>query len=79
MNAVTIRVTLQVAGLITGAVLGRSQVTYDRVLKAAAEPQNWLTYSGDYKSWRYSKLEQINTSNAQNLALQWAFQSADLG
>ena len=35
MKAVTIRVTLAVAALITGAVLGRSQVTYDRILKAA--------------------------------------------
>ena len=57
----------------------RSQVTSDRILKAAEEPQNWLTYSGGYQSWRYSKLDQVNPSNAGNLAVQWAFQSAELG
>ena len=80
MTAATIRPTLALAVLmIGGTALSRAQVTYDRILKAADEPQNWLTYSGGYKSWRYSKLDQINPSNAGKLALQWAFQSADLG
>jgi len=79
MKIVTIRTTLALAGLIAAAPLGRSQVTYDRILKAAEEPQNWLTYSGGYQSWRYSKLDRISNSNAGTLALQWAFQSADLG
>ena len=56
-----------------------SQVTFERILSAANEPQNWLTYSGGYSSWRYSALDQINTSNASRLAMQWAFQVADLG
>jgi hypothetical protein len=25
-----------------------AQITYDRLLRAAEEPQNWLTYSGGY-------------------------------
>ena len=54
----------------------RSQVTSDRILNAAEEPQNWLTYSGDYQSWRYSKLDQVNVRTPRNLAAQWAFQSA---
>ena len=56
-----------------------SQVTYERLLKAAQEPGSWLTYSGDYSSRRYSSLDQINASNAVNLAVQWVFQSAALG
>jgi alcohol dehydrogenase (cytochrome c) len=56
-----------------------AQVTYERILNASHEPQNWLTYSGTYKSWRYSTLDQINASNASNLATQWVFQSASLG
>ena len=79
MKFTRIRVALALAGLIVSAMPGRSQVTYDRILKAAQEPQNWLTYSGDYNSWRYSKLDQINPSNAGNLAVQWAFQSSELG
>jgi alcohol dehydrogenase (cytochrome c) len=78
MKIVPTRVTLTLA-LIFSTMPARSQVTYDRILKAAEEPQNWLTYSGGYQSWRYSKLDQVNPSNAANLAVQWAFQSAELG
>jgi alcohol dehydrogenase (cytochrome c) len=56
-----------------------AQVTYERVLNASREPQNWLTYSGGYKGWRYSTLDQINASNVQHLVTQWVFQSASLG
>jgi alcohol dehydrogenase (cytochrome c) len=56
-----------------------AQLTYERVLHASQEPQNWLTYSGDYKSWRYSTLDQINASNVGRLTTQWVFQSASLG
>src|SRR5262245_39896934 len=44
-----------------------AQVTSDRILRAADEPQNWLTYSGGYASQRYSLLKQIDTSNVKNL------------
>ena len=36
-----------------------SLVTSDRILKAASEPANWLTYNGTYNSQRYSTLAQI--------------------
>ncbi len=56
-----------------------AQVTIGRILQAPQEPQNWLTYSGSYRSWRYSTLDQINVSNAVNLSVQWVFQSGSLG
>ena len=28
-----------------------AQLTYERLLKADSEPNNWLTYSGSYKGW----------------------------
>jgi len=31
-----------------------AQVTSQRLQAAASEPQNWLTYSGSYRSERYS-------------------------
>ncbi len=37
------------------------QVTFERLVNAAKEPQNWLTYSGDYAGRRFSPLDQINT------------------
>lgn len=56
-----------------------AQITSERILQAAAEPQNWLTYSGTYKSWRYSTLDQIHASNVNQLSAQWVFQTGSLG
>ena len=43
-------------------------VTYERILNAREEPQNWLTYYGAYDGQRYSPLDQINTENVRRLA-----------
>jgi alcohol dehydrogenase (cytochrome c) len=59
--------------------LAKPQVTYERVLEAAKEPQNWLTYSGNYAGWRYSKLDQINTHNVESLKAEWVLQTGALG
>src|SRR5262245_23471247 len=53
-------------------------VTSARILKASAEPQNWLTYSGGYSSHRHSQLTQINLDNAKNLEQKWTFQNESL-
>ena len=79
MNATAIRIALILAGPLIGTMPLKAQVTYERILKASQEPGNWLTYSGNYQSWRYSSLEQINASNADRLSAQWVFQSASLG
>src|ERR1700740_3237439 len=64
--------------MLTSTIL-HGQVSSERLLDAAKEPQNWLTYSGRYAGWRYSTLDEINTTNASHLAMQWAFQVGDLG
>jgi alcohol dehydrogenase (cytochrome c) len=51
-----------------------AQVTYERILGAADEPENWLTYSGDYSSKRHSKLSQISRDNVGDLSLKWVNQ-----
>lgn len=56
-----------------------AQVTSGRVLKAAEEPQNWLSYSGNYASWRYSPLDQIDAGNVRSLQAQWVFQVGEKG
>ena len=47
------------------AAASSADVTYDRLLKADREPHNWLTYSGNYSSHRYSPLSQINRGNVK--------------
>ena len=64
--------TLLLAAAAGCALFG--QLTYERLLKAEAEPHNWLTYSGSYKSWRHSSLNQINRSNVKDLKLAWVYQ-----
>src|SRR5436190_14630523 len=49
-------------------------VPYDRLLKADQEPGNWLMYSKTYNSWRFSRLDQINTENVNRLHVKWLFQ-----
>jgi alcohol dehydrogenase (cytochrome c) len=56
-----------------------AQVTSDRILRAASEPQNWLTYNGTYMSQRYSLLRQIDTTNVRNLELKWVLQNQVYG
>jgi len=60
--------------ILTGAAL-HAQVTYERLLHAATEPQNWLTYSGTYSSQRYSTLSQMTPANAKDLEMKWVFQA----
>jgi len=50
-------------------------VTYERLVKADQEPGNWLTYSNSYNSWRFSRLDQINTQTVKNLHVKWLFQA----
>jgi alcohol dehydrogenase (cytochrome c) len=53
-------------------------VTFERLLHADAEPQNWLTYSGNYNSQRYSTLSQIDRSNVAGVELKWVYQIESL-
>lgn len=53
----------------------RGQVTAERLVNAAAEPHNWLTYSGTYASRRHSALDRIDPDNVGDLEMKWVFQS----
>lgn len=66
-------------GLLCAAVGAQTApVTYERLLHAQAEPQNWLTYSGSYDSLRFSPLSQIKRTNLNRLELKWVFQAESL-
>ncbi len=56
-----------------------AQVSSDRILRAASEPRNWLTYGGTYDSRRYSQLQQITPQNVENLEQRWVLQDQVLG
>src|SRR5439155_1449948 len=46
-------------------------VTSARLVKADAEPQNWLMYWGDYRGAHYSPLSGINSTNVPQLQAVW--------
>ena len=71
--------TLALLAIAGSAHAQGGNVTADRILKAAAEPQNWLTYGGTYESQRYSTLAQITPQNVGRLEQQWVLQNQVFG
>jgi alcohol dehydrogenase (cytochrome c) len=55
------------------------QPSGDRLRNAAAEPHNWLTYSGTYAGHRYSTLRQIDPGNVKDLEMKWMLQNQVFG
>ena len=51
-----------------------SPVTWERLVNAADEPENWMMYSGTLDSQRYSRLDQINKDNVSDLEMKWSYQ-----
>jgi alcohol dehydrogenase (cytochrome c) len=67
------------SGIVGHAPPVAKDVTYERILDARSEPQNWLTYYGAYDGQRYSPLDQINTENVKQLTPAWVFQCGSVG
>jgi alcohol dehydrogenase (cytochrome c) len=74
----TVRCILVVT-LAAGSLALDAQVTTDRLLRAVDEPENWLTYSGNYAGHRHSPLRQITPANVNNIEMKWIFQDQVFG
>ncbi|MDA0280068.1 MAG: PQQ-dependent dehydrogenase, methanol/ethanol family [Proteobacteria bacterium] len=63
--------------------LGNSAVLADTPFEALLADEtngaDWLSYSGGYKSQRFSPLSQINTVNVDQLKVMWAYQMQPTG
>lgn len=57
------------------AVAART-VAFEEIVAAAANPADWLTYSGRPEGWRFSGLTDIDRRNAGDLELAWMYQSS---
>lgn len=62
-----IRFSLALAALLIGTLAS-----------AADNPANWDQYHGDYRAWRYSALDQVNTRNVKKLKIAWIHQPGDI-
>ena len=67
-------ILILVLGLLLGSQQTPAQVPYERIRRAEAEPGNWLTYSGNFQSHRFSALRQINAANVGRLKPAWVYQ-----
>src|SRR5689334_6071271 len=56
-----------VAALAAVPASAQQGITYERLLNADAESQNWLMIHGHYSNWRSSRLSQINKTNVGSL------------
>jgi alcohol dehydrogenase (cytochrome c) len=67
--------TLSLAGAATASLLMATaltpvmgaDMTFERALNVAKEPQNWLLHHGNYQGHRFSQLSEINTDTVKNL------------
>src|SRR6185437_11773011 len=73
-----LRLFIALAAVSLWAQQDSGPVTFDRILHADREPQNWLTYSGTLSGQRHSLLNQITPENVNKLELQWVFQAKSL-
>lgn len=48
-----------------------ANVTAERLVHAADEPGEWMTYGGTYSEQRFSELKQIDSRNVGQLGLEW--------
>ena len=56
-----------------------AQVSIDPTTIGHSPTTSWPTFNGDYTGERYSTLSEINASNVDRLARQWAFKIAGVG
>src|SRR5438874_13807029 len=67
--------SLSLAGALIGPLLiataltpvRAADMTNERALNPAREPQNWLLHHGNYQGHRFSQLKEINTDTVKNL------------
>ncbi|MCV0370757.1 MULTISPECIES: methanol/ethanol family PQQ-dependent dehydrogenase [Filomicrobium] len=60
------------------SMFATTAIANDDVAKNTSDPKQWAMQSGDYYNQRYSKLDQINTTNVKDLKVAWTFSTGVL-
>src|ERR1700733_14751020 len=58
----------QAQSTMAPSTTGASSTSLETLVK---DPNQWVVPSGNYAAWRYSRLNQINTSNVKDLQVAW--------
>ena len=65
--------------LCIGSSTVLADIPFEALLGDEENGADWLSYSGGYKSQRFSQLSQINTVNVGQLKVMWAYQMQPTG
>lgn len=60
-------------------VSASAQTSYEQLMVDEENGDDWLSYSGGYKSERFSPLAQINPANVSQMKVMWAYQMQAAG
>src|SRR5215212_425491 len=71
-----LRPLLILALLITSTVA--QEPSWQRLINSDKEPQNWLSYGGNYAAHRFSALDQVTRENVKSLAPVWMFPTGEV-
>ena len=70
------------ATALATALAAGSLATAPLAARAASDtanaPGDWNQYHGDYRGWRFSALDQVNTRNVKKLKMAWVHQPGDI-
>ena len=66
------------AALLAVPALAASETTWERILAADEEPENWLSHHRSLDAQRFSPLDQINRDNVAGLKLAWTLELGGL-
>jgi len=71
--------TLMLLVTLLVAIPATADVSFERLVNASNDKDSWLTYSGTYRSERFSPLADINRDNVNELKVIWAYQMQPSG
>jgi alcohol dehydrogenase (cytochrome c) len=76
----TLRLSLSAASLVCALALAAmaQEPSWSRLINSDKEPQNWMSYGGNYAAHRYSALDQITRDNVKGLAPAWLFPTGEI-
>ncbi len=63
--------TLALAITLIGSAGASAEVTWDRLLNANKDPNNWMMYHQSFDGYHHSELNQINAGNVDKLGVAW--------
>jgi alcohol dehydrogenase (cytochrome c) len=75
MRHYRIAILAMVSLMSSAAFADRGDIDDARLLAAASDRANWLSYGRDYSNQRFSTLTQINASSVARLVPRWIYQS----